>query len=305
MRTTQKLLLSTILILFGFLGILTGCSTANGTGESNGKILIYTSLFPIYDFAQKIGGDYVTVKSIVPPGAEPHEFEPSVKDMAALSTARIFIYNGAGYETWINKAKQNLDAKKTLLVDASTDVQLITAADGTHDPHIWLDPNRAKLQAENIKKALISVDPAHEKEYTKNYNKLAAELDNLDKSYRDVAAKATKKQFVTSHKAFAYLAAQYGLTQIPVTGLSPSVEPGQKELQALIEVLKKDNIRYVAFEELVQNKVAQTVQREAGAEAVTLNPVENVTKEEFQAGKSYVQLMTENIEVLKKVLEVK
>ena len=306
MKSYNGLFVSMIIIFLLTSGLLVGCGQQGTPGkDGNGKILVYTSLFPIYDFAKKIGGEYVSVKSIVPPGAEPHEFEPSVKEMAELSTAQLFIYNGAGYESWVKKATENLDAKKTRAIDASTGVKLITAADGTHDPHLWLDPIRAKQQAENIEKALISVDPAHETDYRKNYEKLATDLDNLDRTYQDVMAKAQKKQFVTSHKAFAYLADRYGLQQIAVTGLSPSVEPGQKELQDLIVTLKKNGIRYVAFEELVQSKVAKTVQQEAGAEAVTLSAVENVTKEELQAGKSYVDLMTENLEVLKKVLEVK
>lgn len=302
----KVLLVGMITILLLSFSLLVGCGQQDTSNENgNGKILVYTSLFPIYDFAKKIGGEYVTVKSIVPPGAEPHEFEPSVKEMAELSQAQIFVYNGAGYESWVKKATENLDAKKTKVVDASTGVKLLTEANGTHDPHVWLDPVLAKQQAENIEKALISVDPTHEQDYRKNFEKLATELDNLDRDYKNAMAKAQKKQFVTAHRAFAYLANRYGLEQIAVTGLSPSVEPGQKELQDLIVTLKKNGIHYVAFEELVASKVAKTVQQEAGAEAVTLSAVENVTKEELQAGKSYVDLMIGNLEVLKKVLEIK
>jgi zinc transport system substrate-binding protein len=317
MKGYKALFIGVVTLLVLFSVILTGCTRESSSAGNGDKMTVYTSLFPIYDFAKQIGGDYVEVKSIVPPGAEAHDFEPNVKDMVALSNARVFIYNGAGYENWIDKAIENLDGKKTLIVDASKGVQLLNAeghADehaneedhdhGTYDPHIWLDPVRAKQQALNIQKAFVSADPAHEQEYKKNYETLAKELDSLDQKYRDAVAKANKKQFVTAHNAFAYLAAQYGLEQIAISGLSPSVEPGQKELQALIEVVKKNNIRYIAFEELVESKVAKTVQKETGAEAVMLNPVENVTKEELKANKSYIDLMNENLEVLKKVLEV-
>ena len=311
-----KTLFIGVITLFVLLSIVfTGCSQNNSPGEKGDKITVYTSMFPLYDFAKQIGGEYVEVKSILPPGAEAHDFEPSVKDMVKLNEARIFVYNGAGFETWVNKAKENLDPQKTFIVDASEGVELASIesqdehadehAHGDFDPHIWLDPLRAKQQALNIQKALIKADPAHEKEYQKNYEALAKQLDELDTAFKNVVAKAQKKQFVTSHRAFSYFAARYGLEQIPVTGLSPSVEPGQKELQAIIDVVKKNNLHYIAFGDLVESKVAQTVLRETGAEAVRLHTVENVTKEELQANKSYVDLMKENLEAMKKVLEVR
>lgn len=333
--------LAVFALVFNLISILfiTGCGTtdknASGQVTEGGKVVVYTSLFPLYDFAKRIGGEYADVKSIVPPGAEPHDFEPSPKDMAALSEANLFIYNGAGYETWIDKVQQNLDPSKTKVVDASTGISLLnTTAEenegtdqgqmakgiapspnsgnavkehreqGMHDPHVWLDPMRAKQQALTIERAFSEVDPAHKEAYKANYTKLAADLDAIDQSYKDTLAKAKKKEFVTSHRAFAYLAQRYGLTQIAVTGISPSDEPSQKDLQHLIDTVKQHQIKYVTFEELVQSKVAETVQREAGAQAVKLNPLENVTKEEFAAGKSYVDLMKENLETLKKVLEV-
>jgi zinc transport system substrate-binding protein len=323
-------------VFFGVLALnllimifLAGCGNSDKgqpTEQKNGKVLIYTSLFPIYDFARTIGGDHVIVNSIVPPGAEPHDFEPSPKDMAQLSEANLFIYNGAGYETWIEKTVQNLDTAKTKPVDASQGVQLLTleqemehehgadyqgedpkqhAHEGVHDPHIWLDPIRAKQQAENIQKALSEVDPAHKADYEANYGKLAAQLDSLDQNYRNTIAKAGKKEFVTSHRAFAYLAEHYGLRQIAVSGLSPSEEPSQQDLTNLVDTVKKHKIKYVAFEELVQSKVAQAVQRETGAEAIMLNPIENVTKEQLTSGKTYFDLMKANLETLKKMLEVK
>lgn len=325
MKGYKTLFIGFLSLLFVFGMILTGCSTEDSATGKGDKITVYTSLFPLYDYARQIGGEYVEVKSIVPAGAEAHDFEPSVKDMVKLNDARVFVYNGAGFENWVNKAKENLDPAKTLIVDASEGVELKSKesqeehADehgddhaheeehdhGDFDPHIWLDPLRAKQQALNIEKALIKVDPAHEEEYKKNYEALAKQLDEIDKGFKDVVAKAQKKQFVTSHKAFSYFADRYGLEQIPVTGLSPSVEPGQKELQGIIEVVKKNNLHFIAFGDLVESKVAETVLRETGAEAVRLHTVENVTKEELQANKSYIDLMKENIEAMKKVLEAR
>ncbi|WCN37587.1 metal ABC transporter substrate-binding protein [Aneurinibacillus uraniidurans] len=328
MKGYRKVLWATTTFMLVLMFFLVGCGQKNGAESQggSGKILVYTSLFPVYSFAKTIGGDHVEVKSIVPPGAEPHDFEPSPKDLGELNEAKLFVYNGAGYEAWIEKVGQNLDKSKTKVLDASQGVQLLasTADDheghaatdghkedehghelGKYDPHVWLDPMRAKQQAQNIEKALIEIDPVHKADYEKNYQALAADLDAIDQQYKDLVAKAGKKELVVSHKAFTYLANRYGLEQIPVSGLSPSQEPTQQQLKQLIDTVKQHNIKYVAFEGLVENKVAQAVQRESGAEAVTLYTLENVTKEQLDAGKTYGDLMRDNLQTLKKVLEVK
>jgi len=305
-----------IVALLVFLSLLlTGCSRENISGTNGDKVKIYTTIFPLYDFAKHIGGEYVEVKSILPPGAEAHDFEPSMKDMVELNNSRVFVYNGAGFETWINKVVENLDPEKTIIVDASEGIPLKKEElehdhaheedhdHGDYDPHIWLNPMLAKEQALNIQKALVKADPVHEEEYKKNYASLAKQLDELDQEFKEVVDKARKKQFVTSHQSFGYFADRYGLEQIAVTGLSPSAEPGQKELQAIIEVVKKNHLHYIAFGDLVESKVAETVLRETGAEAVRLHTLENVTKEELQANKTYINLMKENLQTIKKVLE--
>jgi zinc transport system substrate-binding protein len=343
----KRIFLIIIACLLIFTLALTGCvkEQANENTDENNqntpgqeqtspakKILIYTTLYPLYDFAKQVGGELVEVRSIVPLDAEPHDFEPSAKDIADANSAQIFVYNGAGYETWIKKIAENIDSTKTLVVEASHGIKLLKAEEhddhgqeeeghtdehaneetdenghevGEYDPHVWLDPMRAKQQANNILAALVQVDPANKDTYQANFDRFAAELDTLDAEYSETIGKAQKKEFVVAHAAYGYIADRYNIEQIPVTGLSPSDEPSQKELQELIEIVKEHNINYVAFEQLVVSKVAQTVQRETGAEAVTLSNLENATKEQFNAGKTYIQLMLDNLEILKKVLEVK
>lgn len=334
------ILILVVMVALAGCGKSTGTSasdTSNGTEEMTGnKILIYTTLFPLYDFARQIGGQYAEVKSMIPVGAEPHDFEPSAKDMVELNKADLFVYNGAGFEAWVDKTVENINKDKTVVVNASEGLALLESHHhedgdeedhdheqsseesdhedeaeeghdhdhGEYDPHVWLDPMMAKEQANKILQALIQIDPEHKAEFQANYDQLAADLDSLDREYRDTINKAAVKELIVSHQAFSYLANRYGFEQIPVSGLSPSNEPSQKELMELIQVLKEHNLKYVAFDSLVESKVAQTVQREAGAEAVSLYTLENITSDQMKAGKSYIQLMKENLETLKKVFEV-
>lgn len=291
------------------------------------KWQVYASLFPLADFAQKIGGERVEVHHLMPPGVEGHDFEPKPKDMAALHEADLFIYNGAGYEAWIDKAIENLEKGETHLVNATEGLNLMTYEEsghvhdqdddmdhehaneeshdhdpGAYDPHVWLDPNLAKLQAIAIKDALISIDEAHAQVYETNYEELAAKFDALDAELRAISEQADRTEIIVSHAAFGYLTYTYGLEQLPISGLSPSDEPTQREMQHLIEFAEEHDVDYIMFETIVNSKVAEAIKNEVGAEALVLHPLENVTKEEHENGEDYFSIMEQNITNLKKAV---
>ncbi|RAL23445.1 metal ABC transporter substrate-binding protein [Thermoflavimicrobium daqui] len=298
---------------------LTGCGTSNpSASKSNGKLKVYVSLYPLEDFAKKIGGEYVQVTNLVPPGVEPHDFELTAKDIAKLHEANVFIYQGAGFEN-IKKVSESLNKGKTVVIDAATGIPLLkgTEAHGhdhdhaehdhhhdSVDPHIWLDPQYAKKEAQNIRDAFIKADQKHRAEYEKNYQELAKKLDQLDQEYREITKLAKQKKFVTSHAAFGYLAKRYELTQIPITGISPTQEPSPQELKEIIETIQHHQVKYILFETLVTGKVAETVQREVKAESLTLNPLEGLTREEIAQKADYFSVMRKNKENLAKALEV-
>lgn len=313
--------LSIFVILTMAMFYLSGCANENVNQPSadlkEGKIKIYTTLYPLYDFAEKIAGDRAVVENIVPPGVEPHDFEPSVKDMMMLNEADLLIYNGAGFEGWVEKTASAVNNNKLKIVEASKNVELLQMdeesshteeehhAEGGWDPHIWLDPNRAKIQAETIKNALVEIDPEHQEVFEKNYQSLVQQFDELDTSLQNLRAHVQKKEVVVSHASFGYLTHTYGLQQISIAGLSPSSEPTQRELQKIIETIKEHQVNYILFETLVSGKVADVVKHEVGAKALTLNPLENLTQDEVAKGKDYFSIMKENIEVLKTALEYK
>ncbi|MBE3554908.1 MAG: zinc ABC transporter substrate-binding protein [Thermicanus sp.] len=312
-------------ILFFSSSLLAACSDGGGeVSDKTGKIMIYTTLFPFYDFSKEIGGDYVTVKNLLPPGVEPHDFEPKPKDMVALQEADLFIYNGAGFEAWIDKAVTNLDQKKTKVINASDGAFLLSKgsvlgdaahaegggeshtdqANGTVDPHLWFDMDNTKLIVKKIYEALKELDPVHEGEYTRNYENYLRKVDELDRDYQTGLKNAKKKEFMVSHAAFGYLAHRYGLTQIPVSGISPEETPGQADMIRLVETAKRYGLRYIGFESFVDNRVAETIRREAGLQAVTLYTIDNVTSDQMEKGAGYLDLMRENLTTLKKMTEV-
>lgn len=318
MKTVKGL--SLIFLIISFI-VLFGCSnsTEHPSSVDRDKIQVITTIFPLYDFAKQIGGDYVSVKSLIPAGVDSHHFEPTAKEMVQLNNADLFIYNGAGYELWVEKTVQNLNQENTKIVDASLGLDFLIGHDeedateenheddhghGDYDPHVWLDPMNAKQQAGLILKALIEIAPEHKAAFQANYDRVANDLDQLDAEYQAAFAKAKKKKVVVAHQAFGYLAHRYGFEQIAVSGLSTSKEPSQKELINLIKILKENDLKYVAFDSFVESKIAKTVQREANAEAITLNTIENATKEQLAAGVTYVQLMRENLHALKTILDI-
>lgn len=306
--------------------MIAGCSTGAQESEQKEKLTVYASVYPLADFAQKIGGDQVEVINMVPAGVDPHDFEPTAKELARLSESDIFLYNGAGFEGWVDKAKGIVNQEQTEVVDLSQHVDLIAVDEhdehghddeehadeadhddghdhGDTDPHVWLDPNRAKQQAEAIRDVLIKKDPDHQSTYEENYKALESRFDELDAKFEEVVKSGKKDTIVVSHDAFSYLADRYGFKQVAISGLSPSAEPSAKKMKEIVDTAKEQKVDYIFFETLVSGKVAEAVKNEVGAEALVLNPLEGLTKKQEQDGEDYFSLMEANADNLAKALE--
>ncbi|MDR6997746.1 metal ABC transporter substrate-binding protein [Neobacillus niacini] len=297
-----------------FVLLLSGCSNAvktNGEKASDGtkKLQIVTTFYPMYYFAQKVAGDSANVDLLIPNGVEPHDWEPSTKDMEKIQNADIFIYNSRYFETWVDKVLSSIDQSNLKIVEASKGIKLINgiseeegnqkASSSSKDPHVWLSPVLAEQEVDNITQVLEQKDPKNKEQYEKNASAFKSQLVDLDHLYKDTIDKAKKKEFVTQHAAFGYLAKQYGLTQIPIAGLSPDVEPSLGKLQELADLTKKKNIKIIYFEGLTSSKVAQTLANEIGAKTEVLNPLEGLTKDEQEKGLDYIGVMKNNLEALK------
>lgn len=300
------------------LSLLTGCGTQQAdTAAGDGRLRVLTSFYPMYDFACKIGGDCIDVTNMVPSGTEPHDWEPSTNDLKNLEKADVFIYNGADMEPWADDLL--VSRSDTLhVVEASENVELRTT-DGEHehahehegadhhhgdfDPHVWLDPENAKIEMEAIRDALCAADPENSTVFQSNYEKYAAELDALDAEFREKLAPLPNRTIVVAHEAFGYLCDAYGLTQVGIEGLSPDSEPDPGRMAEVIDFVREHSISTIFFEELVSPKVAETIASETGAQAKMLSPLEGLSDEQAAAGADYFSVMHDNLAALMEALK--
>jgi zinc transport system substrate-binding protein len=279
--------------------LVAGCGSAPaGTGKQGGKLKVAASFYPMGEFVRQVGGQYVEVATLIPDGVEPHEWEPTAQDLTKIKNAGLFVYNG-GVEPWGPKVLDSLGKDKVLALEAgSGHLEL----NGHPDPHIWLSPKLAQLEVNAIRDGLIKADAAHKDAYTANAAAYNAKLQQLDKQLTTIAKTAKRKEFVTTHAAFGHLAADYGLKQLSILGISPEAEPSPAELTQLVNLVQEKNIKYVFFETLVSPKVAQTLAAETKAKTLVLNPLEGLTKEERAAGADYLSVMEQNIKNLQLAL---
>ncbi|UUZ94285.1 metal ABC transporter substrate-binding protein [Paenibacillus sp. P25] len=285
----------------------------------NGKMNIVASFYPLYDFASKIGGNHVNVINLVPAGVEPHDWSPKSKDIQNLTKSDLLLYLGAGFEGWVKDTLDSLpkDAKVTP-VETSKGITFMKAVEeeehashgtgkdhqeGANDPHVWLSPVNAKIIAGNIKDALVKADAAHQADYEANFKRLSDQLDQLDNKFRTQLAPAPNKDIVVTHQAFAYLAKEYGLTEKPIMGLSPDAEPTSQDMKDILGFIKTNHVKYIFFEELVSDKLAKTLAKDAGVQTMVLNPLEGLTEEQSKKGADYLSIMEDNLNNLIKALQ--
>ena len=290
-----------ILFLFVVMTVLlTGCG-ADKTVVKQDKLQVAASFYPVAEFVRAVGGDKVAVQTMIGDGIEPHDWEPTAQDLKKLSQAKILFYNG-GVEPWATAALEAVKASK--VVGAELGAGLYTIG-GAKDPHVWLSPKKAVLEVEVVKKALINADQANAAVYEANAKAYQQKLSELDARLQAVAGKAKQKAFVTTHAAFGHLAADYGLEQLPIMGISPDAEPTPADLNNLVKAIGSKKIEYVFFETLVSPRVAQTVAETAKVKTLVLDPIEGLNEQGRAAKDTYLSVMSRNIDNLEKALNGK
>lgn len=309
----NKIIVGIVAILAIAVGliVLSQLQETNKKNTDSGRIKIVTTLFPLYDMAKEIGADKAAVSLLVPPGVEPHTFEPKPSDIIKINEADIFVYTGRFMEPWAEDIIQGAVNKNIIAVDASKGTRMMRVVfpdkdepSGAFDPHIWLDFDNAKTMVKNIADALEARDPADKaffKQRADDYNK---RLIELDAAFRKTLGACKRKELVYGgHYAFGYLAQRYGFRYLAAQGVSPDAEPTAKDLAQLVEQIKKDKIHYVFYEELTSPKIAETIARETHAKLLLLNAAHNVTKDQLQRGVSFFEILHADLENLKIGLE--
>lgn len=316
MKKEWKMLVSICITLLALV-LLAGCGSnqaKTADQASSPKIKIVATVYPVYEFVKKVGGDKVDVVMLIPPGAEPHDWEPTAKDITRIKDAKIFAYHGAGFEP-VEKLLTKDVLGAAMPVEVSKGVaKLADHHDGDEhkkddkhahegDSHMWLDPLSAQQEVNTILEALVKADEKNAGYYKENAEKFNKELSELDAEYKKTLTNLARKDMITSHEAFGYLAARYGLNQVGIMGLSPDAEPTPDKMAEITKFCREHKVKYIFFETLASPKLAQTIAKETGAELLVLNPIENLTEEEVKQGKNYITIMRENLANLAKALK--
>ncbi|WP_298705197.1 metal ABC transporter substrate-binding protein [uncultured Veillonella sp.] len=310
---------------------LVGCGSAGSRGDSE-KLQVVATVYPAYDVAKVVGGDKVDVQLLVPPGAEPHDWEPTVSDLKSIGKAKVFFYNGAGLEPTEKLLTPDILQKaKPVELAKVVDLRYVGEEDAHHhegeedahhhegeekahhhdghthepgsvDPHIWLNPENVMKEVDLVVATLSEVDPANKAYYEANGKAYKEKLQALDTKYKEFAQTISNNNLVVTHEAFGYLADQYGFKQEGIMGLSPDAEPTPEKMASLVNFIKTHEVKAIFSEALVNPKLANAMAKETGVTIYTLNPVEGLTEEQMKAGDTYLTIMETNLETLKKAL---
>jgi zinc transport system substrate-binding protein len=309
------------LLLLSCVALFCACQKKDdhATAPTEKKLTVVTTLFPLYDFARAVGGERADVTLLLPPGLEPHSFEPKPADVMKVNKADIFVFTNEYMEPWAKSFINGLPAPNITIVDTSKGVTLLNAGpdeenEGGHgddhhhhggmDPHIWLDFANAQIMVDNILSAMVVKDPANRNYYTSRAVAYKEELKKLDDEYRTGLAGCGKRLFLHGgHYAFGYLARRYGLQYQSASAVNADAEPTPAKLAELVKLMRATGLKYVYSEELLSTRSADTIAKETGATVLLLHGAHNISKDDFARGVTFIALMKKNLVNLRTGLE--
>ena len=306
----RKFLVLMLCLIFVF--SLAGCSSERA---DDGKITIVATAFPHYDFARTlcegIDAEY-DIKMLIAPGNEVHTYEPSPSDILAISQCDLFIYTGGESDTWVKNVLEsagNEDMKVISFMDICGGEKHEEAHEGhehTYDEHVWTSPKNVELIVTKIASALSEIDKAHEKEYNKNLLDYTRkwQLAELHQTFKRIFEECVRNEIVVADRfPFYHLAEEYGFEYVSAyPGCSSSTEPSASVIAELSDKVKSENIPYVFTIEFSNQKIAKSVIEGTDAKILTLHSCHNVSKEDFEKGITYYDLMKQNAANLRKAL---
>ncbi len=326
----SRLLLLFIPIILGIIAVtLVLSENRQSTPQNNDasesvtpeKVTIVTTLFPLYDIAKQLAADTGDVSLLLPPGVEPHSFEPTPKDITTIQNADVFIYTGNEMEPWVADIVATLPSS-VIVVDASKNITLIEGEEHSHDhggkddhahdkeeknhedhtldPHFWLDFSNTITATNTISEALASLNTFDNTTLTTNTTNYIQQLQNLDARYSTTLGTCKNRTIVQAgHRTFGYLAKKYNLEYVTTEELSPNSEPSAQDIANLVKTIRAENAQAVFSEELIEPRIAETVSNETGVPILMLNGAHNITQAQFESNTSFITIMEDNLKNLR------
>ncbi len=273
-------------LLFSSLLFLSSCSLTQKEAEEN---IIYTSFYPIYDFTKRIVKDKFSVINLTPYGAEPHDYEPTARNVVEMTKAKALFMNGLGLESYASSLPKDFE-NKTYVV--TKNIKTISIGN-TIDPHVWLSLPNAIQEMKTILEIVQDIDPDNASYYQNNYEEEEKKFFDLKEEYSTKMANLSNRYLVVSHAAFGYLCQDYNLVQVSVNGLSPDQEPTAKDMEMILSAVKEYHISTIFYEELVSDEISKKIAEETGAKTEMLSPLEGMSEEDMKT-KDYLSVMREN-----------
>jgi zinc transport system substrate-binding protein len=292
--------LSSPLIIGSLALSLAGCGPLAVGG---GQTAVVASIYPLAFVAERVAGPDASVTLVTPAGAEPHEFEPTPGQIAAMSRADLLLWNGAGVDAWAERVQFDRLAAGTLSAGLIETVGEPLHEGTTVDPHAWLDPTRLKAYANAVAVALGKLDPDHATAYSGRAAALMDELSGLDAEFRAGLQDCESRDIIVAHDAFQYLGARYHLEVHALAGLSPEEEPSPATVAQLHALAAEKNLADIFAESLTDSGTVRALAADLGGQARVLDPIEGLTPKNEAAGKDYLSLMRDNLAALRQSLQ--
>lgn len=301
--------LITLLICIAMVFSMAGCKNLKTARDEN-KIQIVATIFPLYDFARQVAGDKAQVTLLLPTGAEVHSYEPTPKDVISIKESDLFIYLGDGAEPWAEAVINDADNKSVNSLAAMDGLKLMS--EGEHislsstvhtDPHIWTSPENAEEIVEAIEEKLCRIDGENARYYKANAERYEGKLSALDEKFEDLTEHKNITMVFADRFPFRYFADEYDIKYLAAyPGCSSESEPSAATVSEIIDRVKKDKIPVVFYTETANSSLADTICEETGAKKEMFHSCHSVTDEQLKEGITYIDLMTQNYETLKKAI---
>ncbi|MFB3737418.1 MAG: metal ABC transporter substrate-binding protein [Candidatus Velamenicoccus archaeovorus] len=256
---------------------LVPATSACGTSGHDGRVEVVAAFYPLAWAAREVGGNRVDVEDLTPPGTEAHDTTLTAAQRGDLSTAALVVYLGdLGFQPDVERAVQDAQGRVVAVADG---LQLLPSTEGdlTADPHVWLDPVLMDRIVRRVADGLVAADPGHETGYRDREEATLSLLGSIDEAYREALEGCAFTTFVTTHQAFGYLAARYGLHELGIEGLTPESEPSADRIEQASSAIEQKGAAPAVFYEATDEgrRVGQSVAADVGVPAIPLGTLES------------------------------